>query len=81
MNLSNDLFDLIIFGGAIFLLLLSVAALVSLAMLHKDLSRIANEIKFLNRRSEILDVNDTLRHVPRDLKSDYFNGDKDSDNM
>lgn len=34
--------------------------------------KIVKEIKFLFRRSEILDVNDNLRHVPRDLKTDYF---------
>ena len=34
--------------------------------------KIIREIKFLFRRSEILDVNDNLRHVPRDLKTDYF---------
>lgn len=37
---------------------------------------IAKEIKFIFRRTEILDVNDTLRHVPRDLKSDYFHKDQ-----
>ena len=58
---------LIIFG------VLNVSALISLACLHGDLKRIANEIKFLNRRSDILDVNDTLRHVPRNVTSDYFN--------
>ena len=35
-------------------------------------NRIVKELKFLYRRSEILDVNDTMRHIPRDLKNDYF---------
>lgn len=57
----------------IILCVLNVSALISLACLHDDLKRIAVEIKFLNRRSDILDVNDTLRHVPRNVTSDYFN--------
>ena len=64
-------------GISISLFILHVVAFVSLARLHSDLNRIADELKFINRRSDIIDVNDSLRHVPRDLKSDFFNKGKE----
>ncbi|MBQ8922806.1 MAG: hypothetical protein IJ060_11735 [Oscillospiraceae bacterium] len=48
-------------------------ALILLCLLVAGYGRkIANEIKFLYRRQEIIDVNDNLRHVPRDINSDFF---------
>lgn len=40
------------------------------------LKSMRDEIKFLDRRSEILLVNDELRHIPRNIKSDDFNESK-----
>ena len=44
------------------------------------LKSIRDEIKFLDRRSEILLVNDELRHIPRNIKSDYFNKEIEDEN-
>ena len=56
------------------LVLLSTIRIVDL------LKSIRDEIKFLDRRSEILLVNDELRHIPRNIKSDYFNKEIDDEN-
>lgn len=68
---------LFLIGVSISLLILHVVAFVSIARLHSDLNRIADELKFINRRSDIIDVNESLRHVPRNLKSDFFNKDNE----
>lgn len=44
------------------------------------LKSIRDEIKFLDRRSEILLVNDELRNIPRNIKSDYFNKEIEDEN-
>lgn len=44
------------------------------------LKSIRDEIKFLDRRSEILLVNDELRHISRNIKSDYFNKEAEDEN-
>jgi Na+-transporting NADH:ubiquinone oxidoreductase subunit NqrC len=44
------------------------------------LKSIRDEIKFLDRRSEILLVNDELRHIPRNIKPDYFNKEAEDEN-
>ena len=56
------------------LVLLSTIRIVDL------LKSIRDEIKFLDRRSEILLVNDELRHIPRNIKSDYFNKETEDEN-
>ena len=57
------------YSGVICVFLLILIAII----ISSGVNKIVKELKFLYRRSEILDVNDTMRHIPRDLKNDYFN--------
>lgn len=54
--------------------------LLSAIRIVEILKSIRDEIKFLDRRSEILLVNDELRHIPRNIKSDYFNKEAEDEN-
>lgn len=54
--------------------------LLSTIRIVEILKSIRDEIKFLDRRSEILLVNDELRHIPRNIKSDYFNKEIEDEN-
>ena len=57
------------YSGVICVFLLILITII----ISSGVNRIVKELNFLYRRSEILDVNDTMRHIPRDLKNDYFN--------
>ena len=54
-------------------LILNIRALISLGKLHSDLRRIADELQFLNRRTDMINANNTQRNVPQDIKTDFFN--------
>lgn len=66
-NLFNEEFmGLLLLAIIIIFAILCVCALYSIAKLHSDLNRIAEEIKFLRRRDDVTELNNRVTSTEKD---------------
>ena len=71
-NLFNEEFmGFLLLAVIIIFAILCVCALYSIAKLHSDLSKIAEEIKFLRRRDDIIELNNRSTGAGQDRGTYY----------